>query len=862
MITNHFLTTIPQDPINHYDVIINSGSELTLPIRVTFELIKRLQLNVAPNVFSPRGVYDGRKNFFTARALSFGDSAEFDVSLSDAPSPGMQQEGQPPRRSPKYYKIRLTRVAEINPEVLARFLEGRQSNDERVLTAITALNVVVRMQPSLDYPFNVRSFFTAAETRDIGAGIVLWRGYFQSVRPALNKMLINVDISTGAMYKPLSLMALCLDFFGRPHNNGNPNVQQASVMAPRRGLPDRERVRVQRFVSGVRVSNTYKARNQDGGPAAGRARTVRRLTKEGASDLSFTGDDGQQITVANYFRQLLNRPLQFPEAICAELNTKAIIPLELLQVLPGQICKKQIPPEKTNDVLEFSTKKPQDRLQSIRNGLAVLAYGQSEYVRQFGMNVTMEPLKVNARVLVPPTLKYGAQSKQPTITPRDGAWNMIDKRVYLPCSRVEQWIVIIYDQQRRFDGRTVDGMVDGLMQACNVVGIQMPNRPAVVRYENGQGIIGDQLRNAGMECKQKTGNLPNLIVVILPEGGNDIYSAVKHFGDVTAGVVTQCMKSMKCSRAKMQYYANVTLKLNVKLGGVNTIPDPRSTSILSDPSNPTVVMGADVMHPAPGTVGRPSFSALVSSVDSDTAKYIATMGVQTGKEDIIENLQAMVKEVLQMYLQYRKMAEKKTGPAPKRIIFYRDGISEGRFKEVLERELRCIRDACKELGIAPKITFVVVGKRHHVRFFPKSERDGDRSGNCPAGTVVDRDVVNPVEFDYYLQSHGGLLGTSRPSHYNVLFDENGFTPDGLQALSFALCHVYARATRSVSIPAPVYYADIVCSRAKHHYDPQQGLELSLSETGTNTEEQAASLERYRAAFKQLNPNMKKLMYFC
>ena len=79
------------------------------------------------------------------------------------------------------------------------------------------------------------------------------------------------------------------------------------------------------------------------------------------------------------------------------------------------------------------------------------------------------------------------------------------------------------------------------------------------------------------------------------------------------------------------------------------------------------------------------------------------------------------------------------------------------------------------MGLAPKITFVVVGKRHHVRFFPKSERDGDRSGNCPAGTVVDRDVVNPVEFDYYLQSHGGLLGTSRPSHYNVLFDENGFT---------------------------------------------------------------------------------------
>jgi eukaryotic translation initiation factor 2C len=125
------------------------------------------------------------------------------------------------------------------------------------------------------------------------------------------------------------------------------------------------------------------------------------------------------------------------------------------------------------------------------------------------------------------------------------------------------------------------------------------------------------------------------------------------------------------------------------------------------------------------------------------------------------------------------------------------------------------------MGFKPTITLIIVGKRHHVRFFPKSENEGDRSGNCPAGTVVDSDVVNPVEFDFYLQSHGGLLGTSRPSHYNVLIDENRFTyvayfvkifisidgdrrADGLQSLSYALCHVYARATRSVSIPAPVY----------------------------------------------------------
>jgi len=83
-------------------------------------------------------------------------------------------------------------------------------------------------------------------------------------------------------------------------------------------------------------------------------------------------------------------------------------------------------------------------------------------------------------------------------------------------------------------------------------------------------------------------------------------------------------------------------------------------------------------------------------------------------------------------------------------------------------------EACKELGISPNITVIIVGKRHHVRFFPPAN-GGDKSGNCPAGTVVDRDVVHPTEFDFYLQSHGGLLGTSRPAHYSVLYDENGFS---------------------------------------------------------------------------------------
>ena len=49
----------------------------------------------------------------------------------------------------------------------------------------------------------------------------------------------------------------------------------------------------------------------------------------------------------------------------------------------------------------------------------------------------------------------------------------------------------------------------------------------IVRYVNGQGNIRDQLRSVGSECIAKHQHPPNLYVIILPEGANDVYTAVK-----------------------------------------------------------------------------------------------------------------------------------------------------------------------------------------------------------------------------------------------------------------------------------------------------------------------------------------------
>lgn len=56
--------------------------------------------------------------------------------------------------------------------------------------------------------------------------------------------------------------------------------------------------------------------------------------------------------------------------------------------------------------------------------------------------------------------------------------------------------------------------------------------------------------------------------------------------------------------------------------------------------------GADVIHPAPGSQDRPSFTSVVGNVDSDNAKYIATMRVQTSRQEMIDDLKDMCKVCL------------------------------------------------------------------------------------------------------------------------------------------------------------------------------------------------------------------------
>jgi eukaryotic translation initiation factor 2C len=141
---------------------------------------------------------------------------------------------------------------------------------------------------------------------------------------------------------------------------------------------------------------------------------------------------------------------------------------------------------------------------------------------------------------------------------------------------------------------------------------------------------------------------------------------------------------------------------------------------------------------------------------------------------MITNLAAMMLERLLLF-------KARSKSLPKRVLVYRDGVSEvcttcwntsdllmlyqqGQFPIVVGEELPAIKAAFKKLSTPqapydPKLTIVICGKRHHTRFYPTEASAADRDGNPRPGTVVDRGVTAVYEFDFFLQGVVYLLYT-------------------------------------------------------------------------------------------------------
>ena len=710
---------------------------------------------------------------------------------------------------------------------------------------------------------------------NLGGGLTALRGFFSSIRVATTRILVNVNMSHAPFYNAVPLAQSMVDF--------------SKAYGP-------NKVKLQTFLKKVRVRTTHlkEKKNKAGVAVPSKIKTIFGLANmgdgargehppqirggfgSGPKDVAFwlnetsavakpgatpaespaktkgkkkgkgiqatsqsgpAGSGGRYISVYDYFKttypnvQPLNE--KFPVLNVGNRDNPTYLPIEVCVIVPAQSSQAKLDPNQTANMISVAVRPPHLNAKSIAEDSSRtvgLSPQTNVYMRQYGVSIATKMITVPGRVLNHPQVRY-KNNEAPFMFP--ASWNQQDKnRNFIKFNTggsMGSWgamMIAMGQMGYAFNSAAqLNDTVSGFRQTLISLGINAPapRDSQIVR------IAGPD--DPALEDALTSSNQPSLLLVILPTKEAPLYNRVKHIADTKAGVHTICVVGSKFAnpRGQDKYFANVALKFNLKLGGINQTIDSTKLGIISE--DKTMVVGLDVTHPSPGSAGTaPSIAGMVASVDKTLGQWPAIIRLQAeARQEMVSELKMMLKSRLSLWKTKGKHSE-----LPENILLYRDGVSEGQYDLVLNKELPLLREACAEAYPAastkkglPRITVLVVGKRHHTRFFPTAmdkDRMDEKTGNCCNGTIVDRHVTEARNWDFFLQAHNALQGTARPAHYFIVLDEI-FTKrpvpsafknhaDVLEDLTHNMCYLFGRATKAVSLCPPAYYADLVCERAR------------------------------------------------
>ncbi|KAG0205476.1 Protein argonaute 10 [Mortierella sp. GBA30] len=843
--TNFFaIKKLQVNTIWHYDVSITPE----IPADKARQLWKVIE-STFPEIAKHKTVFDGRCNAYSSEEMKV-DKLVRKVELPDAGSPArggpskVQAKGAPrdvakggakgitevAPKNKNEFTVKIARVARIELEELHRFIRREGPITPGCFTAIQALNIVMSHKLFTNMVNVGRSAFRPENAQNLGGGIEKWDGIFQSVRPGQGKLYANIDIASTAFIKGGNVAALIAEIKGF-----------RSPDDLRSGLQARDIQSLQRHFKGCSFTVTHR-----GGDFKKRFK-VSEISMQPADKITFDQEmnDGKpkKVSIPQYYAAAYSLKLRYPNLPCIGVKAREgktmYFPVEVCNIVPGKRYMKKLDENQTAEMIKGTCLKPHLRAEKIQSSFPVLDFERNEYMKGFQMEVSKEMTVVPARILPAPDILYNGNM---TVKPSFGSWQLNPSRKMVHGATLSSWGVLAFEIEGRFPRPVINNFIRELTTTLAENGMNVPQRTPPITYAQ-MGNVEKSVNSILTTIAQQCGSPPQMILVILPSKCQT-YSAIKTYCETAhrTGVMTQCILSKKVRTVTKQYCGMLGLKINSKLGGVNNTLSKTAIPFLTE--RPTMILGADVTHPAPGE-NRQSVVAVVASMDAQAFKYSGRIKVQDSGVEVIDGLKFLVHDLLVAF-------RKQTNRFPDRILFYRDGVSEGQYAQVMATEVAAVKEACRHVNekYNPPVTFCIVKKRHHARLFPMSNNDADRSGNCIAGTVVDSAITHPTEFDFYLQSHGGLQGTSRPTLYHVLIDENRFTADALQALTFRLCHVYARCPKSVSIVPSVYYAHLLAFRARHY----QGNDFS--DTSSN-----ASGGSNNAPTFQTSADIKNAMYF-
>ena len=278
------------------------------------------------------------------------------------------------------------------------------------------------------------------------------------------------------------------------------------------------------------------------------------------------------------------------------------LPVELCEIPPNQAYHGLLSGKAMVAMRRIASNPPAYNAESIVNqGFPQLGLdSRSGPLQGFGISISDQMTTIPARVLSPPGVAY--KSGRPNV--REASWS-IGNMQFQRGGNMSNWAVLLVNQGVPIEFSGVnDPQLTSFLQTfakkCRDSGMTVPNGPPnILSTHILPPTEADPRRAQGMKIIEKTlkdniqpRNKPSFILVLLSKVDDYIYPGIKRLCDVDIGLTTVTMlldKARKDGREQDLYFSNVTLKVNIKLGGINHTLDPDSMAWLK--RVPTMLVG-------------------------------------------------------------------------------------------------------------------------------------------------------------------------------------------------------------------------------------------------------------------------------
>jgi eukaryotic translation initiation factor 2C len=242
-------------------------------------------------------------------------------------------------------------------------------------------------------------------------------------------------------------------------------------------------------------------------------------------------------------------------------------------------------------------------------------------------------IQLDAASLPYPQIQYSHPGNRNDVNPNSARWNLVRTRFLRGSNKDFRWKLLVapfVNPKKRLT--TAQDFITAFNTGVTATGVcsnsTHQDNPILLRDLEETTLL-NALKSI---LDDKSNRVPDIVVLLLNQKDQDAYSKFKYLADKVVVLQSICATATNFLKQKdpSQYMANVAMKANLKMAGVN-----HSTDGISHYLRNTLVLGADVTHPGNGALhGTPSIAAVVGSYEDNGGRFIGRMRLQEAKQEV------------------------------------------------------------------------------------------------------------------------------------------------------------------------------------------------------------------------------------